>query len=54
VDKAGYIRIIEIDEAIYQLNLILKQGFYVNGTTFNYINNKINELQIEKQKLYDT
>jgi len=53
VTKSTALRIIEIDEATYQLQLVLEQEFYVNGTTFNYINNKISELQTEKTKLYE-
>jgi len=51
MDKAGYIRVIEIDEAVFQLQLILEQPyFHVNGETYRYIKNKINELQTEKNK----
>jgi len=52
MDKAGYIRIIEIDEAIYQLKLILEQpDLCVTGATFRYITNQINSLQTEKQNI---
>jgi hypothetical protein len=52
MDKSGYIRVIEIDEAVYQLQLILEQPyFHVNGATYRYINNKINELTSEKINL---
>ena len=52
MNKTISIRVIEIDEAIYQLQLILNHDFYVTGEIYLYITNKINELKTEKQKLY--
>jgi len=43
------IRIIEIDEAIYQLQEIFKEP--INSKTYRYIINKLYELQTEKQIL---
>lgn len=51
MSKATAIRIIELDEAIYQLQLILKQEFFVERLTYRYISKKIDELQTKKQKL---
>ena len=45
------IRIIEIDEAIYQLHEIFKEQ--INSELYIYIINKLNELQTEKRKLYE-
>ena len=52
MDKAGYIRVIEIDEAVYQLELILEQpDLGVTGETYRYITNQINKLILEKINL---
>ena len=53
MNKATAIRVIELDEAIYQLNLILKQDFNVNGATFQYITSQINQLETEKRNLHE-
>jgi len=51
MNKATAIRIIEIDEAIYQLHDIFKES--INSELYIYIINKLKDLQTEKIKLYE-
>lgn len=47
MDKVTAIRIIEIDEAIHQLQLLFE--IHINSETYSYITDKINQLLTEKQ-----
>lgn len=49
MNKATAIQVIEIDAAIYELRLLLT--VLLNADAETYINNRINDLQTQKQNL---